>query len=159
MTKRFFASLVAGLALVPLALHAATLEVTVHGVRTSKGFLRVAVCSRARFLTENCEYFADAPAVAGATRLKVPHVAPGTYAIQVFDDDLGKGVIHRGFLGIPREGIGFSNNAKLHIRGPKFDEAAVVVAEPMTRTEMGLRYLRPTRDTAIHPETILMDHR
>ena len=128
-----------------------------HGVRSARGFVRVAVCSRAHFLTDNCEYFADAPAVVGTTILRVQRVTPGLYAIQVFDDDLGTGVIHQGLLGIPREGIGFSNDAKLHIRGPKFNEAAVVVAEPTTRTEMGLRYLRPTRDTAMHPESVPMD--
>ncbi len=131
----------------------ATLEVAVHGVRSARGFVRVAVCGRATFLTENCEYFADAPAVAGTTTLRVRGVTPGAYAIQVFHDDTGGGVIHRGIFGIPREGIGFSNDAKLHIRGPRFDEAAVVVAEPIARTSLGLRYLRPTRDTALHPES------
>ena len=121
-------------------------------MRSAQGFVRVAVCSRATFLTENCEHFADAPAVAGVTTLHVPHVAPGVYAIQVFHDDTGGGVIHRGLFGIPREGIGFSNDAKLHIRGPRFDEAAIVVAEPVARASLGLRYLRPTRDTALHPE-------
>lgn len=149
----------AALALVvaPAASRAATLVVDVHGVRSAQGFVRVAVCSRATFLTENCEHFADAPAVAGVTTLRVPHVAPGVYAIQVFHDDTGGGVIHRGLFGIPREGIGFSNDAKLHIRGPRFDEAAVAVAEPTARASLGLRYLRPTRATALHPETAAID--
>ena len=73
---------------------AATLEIAVSGVRTGKGFLRAAVCSRTTFLTDNCEYFADQPATPGQTVLTVSDVVPGTYAIQVFDDDLGLGVIH-----------------------------------------------------------------
>lgn len=136
----------------PALIHAATLEVAVHAVRSAKGFVRVAVCSRATFLTDNCEHFADAPAVAGTTTLKVPRIAPGTWAVQVFDDDLGQGVIHRGLFGIPREGIGFSNDARLHIRGPRFADAAVTVAEPIARIALRLRYLRPSRDTAMHPE-------
>ena len=152
-----------GLAIMALALasnaRAATLQVAVHGVRSARGFVRVAVCDRAAFLTENCQYFGDAQAVAGTTTLDVPRVAPGSYAIQVFHDDTGGGVIHRGLFGIPREGIGFSNNAKLHIRGPRFDEAAVAVANPLTRINLGLRYLRPTRDTAMHPESATMERR
>jgi uncharacterized protein (DUF2141 family) len=143
------AAVVAALALaaLPLVTQAGTLEVTVHGVRSAKGFVRVAVCSRATFLTDNCEYFADAPAVAGTTTLEAPNVAPGVYAIQVFDDDTGKGVIHQGLFGIPREGIGFSNNARLHLRGPKFDEAAVTIGDGTTKTSIRLRYLRSTRPT------------
>ena len=133
--------------LLPVATLAATLEVTVHGVRTARGFVRVAVCSRSAFLTDNCEYFADAPAVAGTTTLDVPHVAPGAYAVQVFHDETGGGVIHQGLFGIPREGIGFSNDARLHLRGPKFDEAMVTAAEGTNRIGLRLRYLRPFRPT------------
>ncbi len=136
----------AALVLFPLTLHASTLEVTVNGVRSAKGFVRAAVCSRATFLTENCEYFADARAVTGKTVLRVPNVAPGAYAVQVFHDDTGGGVIHQGLFGIPREGIGFSNDARLHLRGPKFDEAVVTASEGTTRIGLRLRYLR-----SIHP--------
>ncbi len=138
---------VAGFSLLPMALRAATLDVTVNGVRSASGFVRVAVCSRATFLTDNCEYFADAAAVVGKTVLKVPNITPGTYAIQVFDDDTGGGVIHRGLFGIPREGIGFSNDARLHLRGPKFDEAAVAATEGTTRIGLHLRYLGSFRPT------------
>jgi uncharacterized protein (DUF2141 family) len=135
------------LALLPAASRAGTLEVTVHGVRSTKGFVRVAVCDRATFLTENCQYFADAPAIRGTTTLMVPNVAPGDYAVQAFDDDTGGGVIHQGLFGIPREGIGFSNNARLHLRGPKFDEAAVAVGDNPKRIDLGLRYLRSFHPT------------
>jgi uncharacterized protein (DUF2141 family) len=135
------------LVLFPLGARAATLEVAVNGVRSAKGFVRVAVCSRATFLTDNCEYVADAPAVAGKTVLHVPNVAPGVYAVQVFDDDKGGGVIHQGLFGIPREGIGFSNDARLHLRGPKFDEAAVTVADGANHIALRLRYLRSFRPT------------
>ena len=137
-----------GLALAPVAAaRAGTLEVTVHGVRAARGYVRVAVCSRAAFLTDNCQYFADAQAVEGVTTLSVPHIAPGAYAVQVFHDETGGGVIHQGLFGIPREGIGFSNDARLHLRGPKFDEAAVTVADGATRIGLHLRYLRPFRPT------------
>jgi uncharacterized protein (DUF2141 family) len=135
------------LVLLPLASRAGTLDVAVHGVRTAKGFVRVAVCDKATFLTEYCQYFADAPAVVGTTTLSVPNVAPGVYAIQAFDDDTGGGVIHQGLFGIPREGIGFSNNARLHLRGPKFSEAAVTVGDDAKRINLRLRYLHSFHPT------------
>lgn len=145
MPSRLAISLFAVAALAPLAAGAGTLEIVVNGVRSAQGYVRAAVCSRATFLTDNCEYFADASAVAGRTVLDVPNVAPGSYAVQVFHDDTGRGVIHQGLFGIPREGIGFSNDARLHLRGPKFDEAAVATTGGTTHIGLRLRYLRPHR--------------
>lgn len=142
MASRFRTLLSAAvLGLLPVALHAATLEITVDGVRSIRGFMRAAVCSRKTFLTDNCEYFADAAAVKGTTVLKVPNVAPGYYAVQVFDDVTGGGVIHQGLFGIPKEGIGFSNDARLHLRGPRFNEAVIAVPEGTTQITLHLRYL------------------
>ena len=53
-----------------------------------------------------------------------PAVAPGTYAISVVHDENSNGKLDTNFLGIPREGVGASNNAKGHFGPPKFDDAA-----------------------------------
>src|SRR5215472_2287169 len=39
-------------------------------------------------------------------------IAPGTYAISVFHDENSNGKLDTKFMGIPREGVGASNNAK-----------------------------------------------
>lgn len=147
LRSRILLSAAMACCVLPLVLHATTLEVDVSGVRSGQGFVRAAVCSRATFLTDNCEYFADATAVAGETVLRVPNVVPGVYAVQVFHDDTGRGVIHQGLFGIPREGIGFSNDAHLHLRGPKFSEATITAAGPTTRIALRLRYLGSFRPT------------
>jgi uncharacterized protein (DUF2141 family) len=51
-------------------------------------------------------------------------IAPGTYAISVFHDENSNGKLDTNFLGIPREGVGASNDAKGHLGPPKFDAAA-----------------------------------
>ena len=139
--KPFALLLASALLVAPLAAAAAKLEIAVNGVKSDQGFIRAAVCSQAKFLTEDCEYFIDAPAVEGKTILASPDIAPGKYAVQVFHDTTGGGVIHRGLFGIPKEGIGFSNNARLHLHGPKFSEAMVNVPEGTTRIRLRLRYL------------------
>lgn len=49
---------------------------------------------------------------------------PGTYAIAVFHDENLNGRLDTNFLGIPREGVGASNNAKGHFGPPKFNDAS-----------------------------------
>jgi uncharacterized protein (DUF2141 family) len=51
-------------------------------------------------------------------------VAPGTYAVSVIHDENSNGKLDTNFLGIPREGVGASNNPKGHFGPPKFDAAA-----------------------------------
>src|SRR5215471_6217784 len=50
-------------------------------------------------------------------------VEPGTYAISVFHDENSNGKLDTNFLGIPREGVGASNDARGHMGPPKFDAA------------------------------------
>jgi uncharacterized protein (DUF2141 family) len=48
-------------------------------------------------------------------------IAVGKYAVSVFHDENSNGKLDSNFLGIPREGVGASNNAKGHFGPPKFD--------------------------------------
>lgn len=50
-------------------------------------------------------------------------VAPGRYAIAVFHDENGNGKLDRNFMGIPKEGVGASNDAVGSFGPPKFDAA------------------------------------
>lgn len=52
------------------------------------------------------------------------NLAPGTYAISVFHDENGNGKLDTNFIGMPREGVGSSNNVKPHFGPPKFKDAA-----------------------------------
>jgi uncharacterized protein (DUF2141 family) len=59
----------------------------------------------------------------------------------VFDDDTDAGVIHQNLLGVPREAVGFSNDAPLHLSGPRFSEAAFQVRTSAARITLKLRQL------------------
>ena len=50
-------------------------------------------------------------------------VAPGDYAVAVFHDENSNGRLERNFMGIPKEGVGASNDAKGKFGPPKFDDA------------------------------------
>jgi uncharacterized protein (DUF2141 family) len=51
-------------------------------------------------------------------------VAPGTYAVSVVHDENSNGKLDTNFIGMPREGVGASNDAKGHMGPPKFSAAS-----------------------------------
>lgn len=117
----------------PAAASAGDVLVEVGNVSAATGEIRVALCPRESFLTTDCPRTAHVPAAAGTTRVLFHDVAPGTYAVQVFQDLNGNGTLDRNILGIPTEPIGFSNDPKLSFGPPDFDAAAVAIpAQPVT---------------------------
>ena len=96
--------------------------VDVSGVRSDQGQVRVSVCPREKFLGD-CPWFASAPAHKGDVSVTVPGVPPGRYAVQAFHDADGDGKLARNWIGIPREGVGFSNDAMAHLTYPRFSVA------------------------------------
>ena len=115
--------------LAPLAIGAASpppsgaIVVDVSGIRSAQGMVRVSVCPRDKFLG-NCPWSASAPAHNGIVSVVVPDVPPGRYAVQAFHDADSDSKLERNWIGIPREGIGFSNDAMAHLTYPRFSVAA-----------------------------------
>ena len=121
-------ALITALALSSLAASAhaagAPITVIVWGLRYSDGTVHVDVCTRETFLRGGCPYSAVAPAKIGETTITVEGVPPGVYAIQAFHDFKNTGRLEQGPLGIPREGIAFSQDPPLGLHGPSFDRAS-----------------------------------
>ena len=128
----------AALAATPAA--TATLVVHIHNIRNGAGRVHVDLCGEAEFLHDGCARKAEVPARAGAVTMTFAGVPPGRYAIQLTHDENGDGKVNRGLFGIPREGVGFSNDAPIRFGPPRFADAALTLA-PGTRTvEVRMRY-------------------
>jgi uncharacterized protein (DUF2141 family) len=121
------------------AASAAVVEIAVTGVVNARGHIHVDLCTEDTFLKDNCPYQGSAVAQPGSTLVTISGVPPGQYAAQVFHDEHDDGHVHRTVLGIPTEPIGFSNDAPLHLHGPKFKEAAFAVAHGVERITLRLR--------------------
>lgn len=66
---------------------------------------------------------------AGATYVRVQaELAPGKWAIVVFQDLNGNGQLDTNGLGQPKEPYAFSNNYRPVLRGPHFEECVVPIA-------------------------------
>jgi uncharacterized protein (DUF2141 family) len=140
---RFAALLLLGLGLgpAPAGAHAAMVQIQVTGVTQARGHVRVELCTKDTFLTNDCPFQGQAPAMVGSTLVTVNDVPPGTYAVQAFHDVTDQGVVHQNLLGIPRESIGFSNDAPLRLRGPRFGDAAFFVGKEAQSITLKLRRL------------------
>ncbi len=114
--------------------------VIVSGVRSNAGHVLVAVCDKATFLEPTCRYTGRAPASNGAVTIRIEGVPPGIYAAQAFQDENDNGKIDRSLLGFPREGLGFSNDAKISFGPPSFDDAAFSLGPSGASIRFALRY-------------------
>ena len=119
---------------------AATVLVTVSNVRNDQGQVLVALCTKANFLRPHCPWRGRAPARAGEVLVRVDDVPPGTYAAQAFHDEDGNGVLERSMLGLPKEAMGFSNDAPMRMGPPRFDAAAFTVGPLGAAIRFALRY-------------------
>ncbi len=120
----------------------ASLEVTVKGVGSDKGQVRLAICP-AESGFPDCGARAVRTAVVevqhGQARASFAQLPPGLYAVSVFHDANGNGRLDT-FLGIPREGFGFSRNPNLRTRAPRFSEAQIQLSDA-SAIDINLRYI------------------
>ncbi len=123
------------------AAHAGLVEIAVTGIADARGHVRVELCTKDTFLTNDCPYQGVALATRGATVVRISNVPPGDYAAQAFQDETDQGVVHQNILGIPRERVGFSNDAPLHVKGPRFADAAFMVNSEVRRITLKVRHL------------------
>jgi uncharacterized protein (DUF2141 family) len=100
--------------------------------------VRVELCTQNTFLTQDCVYQGAAPAEVGVTVVRI-EAPPGIYAAQAFQDVTDQHVVHQNFLGVPREKVGFSNDAPVHLHGPRFKDAAFLVGDEVQRITLRLR--------------------
>ncbi len=119
---------------------AGELQVVVTKVRNARGHVVVGVCAKENFLTESCPYNVSAPSVPGQTTVTVPNVPPGVWSVQAYHDENDNELVDRDLLGIPTEGIGFSNNAPFRFGPPLFQDAAFEILTAGGRITLRLRY-------------------
>jgi uncharacterized protein (DUF2141 family) len=64
----------------------------------------------------------------------------GEYAVSLMHDENGNGKMDTGFLGIPKEGYGASNDAKAVLGPPKYTDARFLLDKPEVSLEIKAKY-------------------
>ena len=118
------AALQAGLAWPAAPAAAADLTIRVENVHPAGGILRLGLYDAARYPDDASKPVAsaDVPAAGGETVITLHGIAPGTYAIQTFQDVNANDKMDTSWVGLPLEPFGFSQDAKPFLSKPSFDD-------------------------------------
>ncbi len=120
----------------PIAVH-------VHGLRNRHGTIK------AKLYGDNPDDFLASgkkldskrtPATLPSTNACLYAPGPGTYAIVVHHDENGNKKLDRNWIGMPVEGVGFSNDPQLFLAPPNHDEVAFSVTDGVTHVDITLQY-------------------
>ena len=79
--------------------------------------------------------------MSGRSTCEFPMVPAGIYAVSVFHDENLNGRLDTNWLGIPREGVGASNNPKPRMGPPKFAAAEFQHSDAALDVEIIMHYL------------------
>ncbi len=133
------------LCLLPLLAAAAPaghVDISLEGLRSAKGVVRVC-------LTSNPKHFPDCNSdpqarsrtvpAAQAKRLSFGDLAPGSYALALFHDENANSKLDT-FAAIPREGFGFSGNPKIRFGAPSFRQVAFPVSAAPVKMAVRMQY-------------------
>lgn len=115
-----------------------TVNLELAGLAKADGSVFIAVFDSSKtWLSENT--FAGrevviADALEGDLVLVQLQLPPGEYALSIFYDRNGNGEMDTNFIGIPKEPIAMSNNAKMKFGPPKYDDAVFTLSDqPLTQ--------------------------
>ncbi len=105
---------------------AGTVYVEISEINEIKGKISIGLYSNAKdFPTSGKEFKGKFAEVTGTTVIYTFKDVPlGVYAVAVYHDSNSNGKLDKNFLGIPKEGYAFSNNASGTFGPPDFKDAA-----------------------------------
>lgn len=103
------------------------LEVTIKNIKEVKGTVRVALYNNEKDFLEKFVQGKIVKVAGKEAKVVFENLQPGTYAISAFHDENDNEKLDSGFMGIPLEPYGFSNNAKGTFGPPSFEKAMVRV--------------------------------
>jgi uncharacterized protein (DUF2141 family) len=135
-------SLIVGLLFIPEIMLAANLTCLIKGLEHLEGSLNIAFYSSADTFLKDGKQIAscrNSQPLNKDSRLICPLPA-GAYAAAVYHDENSNGKMDTNFLGIPKEGYGFSNNAHGSFGPPKYEDAAFTMGESDQETSILLKY-------------------
>ena len=134
------------MALLAPAAFAGDLTVTFVGVRSDKGKFSAGLFGEKDGWPDGKAFAeVDIPPKPGDVTHVFKDLPPGLYAISAFHDENGNGKFDTNFIGLPKEGFAFSNDAKPGLAPPNFKASAFPVGEGPTAITIHVDYWASTR--------------
>lgn len=140
ITTIFFLLILSG-----AAADAQNVEVTITGIRNSDGQMAIGVFRDNESFRKEKAYlelaFAKKEISNGGMKIRFT-LPPGTYGIALLDDENSDDLMEYNFLGMPKEGFGFSDYYHTGLTLPKFDAFKFDVAEGQKKSiNIRIRYI------------------
>ena len=117
--------------------------VLVTGLKSNTGKVMLAVFTNADdFPTkfENAYRKVVGTILNNSSTVVMENVPYGTYGIVIFHDENNNDKLDTNFIGIPKEGMGASRDAKGSMGPPKYEDAKFVVSTPLTNLKIQTSY-------------------
>ena len=122
----------------------AILIVDVENVRTTEGVLRMGFYLPSDNFTDEphrSPVFSKLHMKDDVVTDTIKNITPGTYAITLLDDTNSNGKMDFTFLGMPKEGFGFSNDARPKLlKSPDFESCSFRVDPGTNRISFRVQY-------------------
>jgi uncharacterized protein (DUF2141 family) len=118
-------------------------EVRIEKLRSERGLVHLCLTARpATFpdCAKDGEAITRTVPARGGGPVSFGGLAPGEYALAIFHDENGNKKLDT-FLGIPREGFGFSRNPAVRFGAPKFGQARFEVSGGIALVTIRMQYL------------------
>lgn len=106
-----------------------TCDVAITGLRNDDGQVRVFLFAGAEGFPENLDraYMGRRVAIENQTASLSLELPTGSYAITFHHDENKSDEMEYSWIGMPNEGFGFSNDPKVRLKAPSFEECRFVV--------------------------------
>jgi uncharacterized protein (DUF2141 family) len=120
------------------------IHVTVLGIRNSVGTVDCALFDAPKGFPADVLHSAMRVMVmkvpSNEARCDFEAIPPGNYALVVLHDENMNGKFDTNWIGIPKEGYGFSNDAKTSLSAPSFKDASFLYNGKMLEMTISLHY-------------------
>jgi uncharacterized protein (DUF2141 family) len=116
------------------------LRVEVVNIKNNSGSIRVGLFDNEKDFLKKAVLGETVSANAEKVIVVFENIPTGEYGISVIHDENNNEELDLNFLGIPKEGFGFGNDAKGAFGPPSFDKAKVKIGEGVVMQVITLRY-------------------
>ena len=118
-----------------------SIEVTVKNIKEPKGTIRIGLFDNEKDFLEKAIDGKIVKAEGTEVTVRFENLKAGDYAISVIHDENENGDLDSNFIGIPKEGFAFGNNAMGMFGPPNFKEAKVTVGTAVVKQVVLMKYL------------------
>ncbi len=121
-----------------------TTTIKITGIRSTKGKIVIAVFrDQQGFDQEKAwkNFVFDKNSISNRNMTVAIKLDPGTYGLTLMDDENANGKMEKNFIGIPKEGFGFSNFFLQKMKKPVFDDFKVQLKADQNKVDIKVKYM------------------